>query len=352
MFSGSMLVRLTAAGAPDTTFDGDGIARFADIATPGGVALQPDGRIVSTGSAGAYSASHDFVVARHDADGSLDASFAGDGARTTEFAGAGGDEAAALAVASDGGVVAAGTSDGDGDFFTAGAGDLVIARFGPGGSPDATFSGDGVLTDDRVHVAGGVALAADGAIVAAGAADGDFAVARYGAAGAPDPSFGDDGLASIDFGGFGDRATAVALGAGGRIVVVGSGSNGPHPTGGEDFALARVNADGSPDTSFSGDGRQLTDSGSAVDEARAVAVAGDGRIVVAGSIGTNATSDVAVLRYDADGALDTSFSGDGIQTTTSAASTAAAPSRCSRTAGSSSPERRARARAATSRSRG
>src|SRR4029450_4467005 len=88
-----------------------------------------------------------------------------------------------------------------------------------------------------------------------------------------DASFGGAGLVSTDFGG-GEGGSGVAVQADGRIVVAGSGDG--------DFAVARYNADGSLDTSFSGDGKQTTDLGGS-DDGRAVAIQADGRIVVVGS---------------------------------------------------------------------
>ncbi|MEY2514316.1 MAG: hypothetical protein QOJ89_1674, partial [bacterium] len=278
------------------------------------VALDGDGRIVATGSAGYYAASHDFVVARRNADGSPDASFAGDGAQTTEFAGAGADEAAALAIGSDGSIVAAGSSDDDEGFETTGTGDLVLARYAADGAPRPTFSGDGVVTDDRVQGASAVALQPDGRIVAAGRSGGDLAVVRYNADGTRDAGFGSAGIRLTDFGSGGDRASALTLAAGGKIVVAGSGGSDPMAAAG-DFALARYDAGGAPDASFSGDGRVLADSGG-IDSAKAVAIDGDGRIVIAGSeANVNGTdSNIAVLRFNADGSPDPSFSGDGRQT--------------------------------------
>ena len=82
-----------------------------------------------------------------------------------------------------------------------------------------------------------------------------------------------------------------------------------------DFALARYNTDGSLDTSFSCDGKQITDFAGNTDLANGVAVQSDGRIVVAGSSFSPTTAnDFAVARYNTDGSLDTGFSGDGKQT--------------------------------------
>ena len=150
-------------------------------------------------------------------------------------------------------------------------------------------------------VAADVATQADGKLVVAGSSAGNFALARYAAAGAPDPSFCGDGLVTTDFGGA-DAGQGVAIQADGKIVVAGRS--------GADFALARYTAGGALDPSFSGDGVQTTDFG-ADDGGAAVAIQADGRIVVAGQSGNN----FALARYDAAGVLDPSFSGDGRLTT-------------------------------------
>ena len=153
-----------------------------------------------------------------------------------------------------------------------------------------------------------MAIQSDGKIVAVGRAGGTgfrFALARYNPDGSLDMSFSGGGFETTDFGAGDDEATAVALQGNGKIVVVGV-------AGGGDFALARYNPNGSLDTSFSGDGKQTTDFG-ADDEANGVALQGDGKIVAVG--GGGAGGDFALARYNPNGSLDTSFSGDGRQTT-------------------------------------
>src|SRR5207248_2007850 len=154
----------------------------------------------------------------------------------------------------------------------------------------------------------GVALQSDGKIVAVGTTDitgaspGDFAIARYNPNGSLDRSFSGDGKQTTDLGGVvsGDGAKGVAIQANGKIVAVGEfrnadavaqDSNGgivatASMTGAAcgDFALARYNTDGSLDTSFSGDGKQTTDFGS-VDGAQGMALQADGQIVAVGATG-------------------------------------------------------------------
>ena len=124
-----------------------------------------------------------------------------------------------------------------------------------------------------------------------------------------DTSFGGDGTVVTDFGsGSYDQATALALQPDGKIVAAGSST----ASGSQDFALARYLPTGTLDISFGGDGKVLTDFGSG-SEAFAVAMTlqPDGKIVVAGRCTAGGTSAFALARYLPNGSLDPSFSGDG-----------------------------------------
>ena len=109
-------------------------------------------------------------------------------------------------------------------------------------------------------------------------ADDDFAVARYNPNGTLDTTFSGDGKQTTDFGGY-EQANAVAIQSNGKIVVVGVSANNS-TTQGAAFALARYNPNGSLDTSFSGDGKQAI--GSDFDSATAVAIQANGKIVAVG----------------------------------------------------------------------
>ena len=119
---------------------------------------------------------------------------------------------------------------------------------------------------------------------------------RYLPDGTPDPGFGSGGIITTDvLAGHGAQANAVAVQPDGKIVVAGLAPAPPRID--SDFALARYNADGTPDTSFGTDGIVTTDLGTRADDARALAIQPDGRIVVAGIAG----DDIALARYTADG---------------------------------------------------
>lgn len=141
----------------------------------------------------------------------------------------------------------------------------------------------------------------------------DFFVSRFTPNGALDTSFSFDGKVTIDFdgGGGGDLCTGIALQADGKIVVVGY-TFITAAVNGRDFAIARLNADGTLDTSFGGGTGKTTvgfDLGNSNDDAaNSVAIQPDGKIVIAGSATTAANgTDFAVVRLNTDGSRDSSF---------------------------------------------
>ena len=132
------------------------------------------------------------------------------------------------------------------------------------------------------------------------------------APGGLDPTFSGDGKQTTDFGHGADAAGGMALAPHGKIVAVGQTG-----TGGYNWALARYNPNGALDPTFSGDGKQTTDFGGGSDGASGVALQGDGEIVAAGCACPDDVNarDFALARYKPNGALDPTFSGDGKQTT-------------------------------------
>jgi uncharacterized delta-60 repeat protein len=288
------LARYNTDGSLDTGFDGDGkltlwVAPYSSNAA-NALAIQSDGKIVAAGYAGPSSA--DFALARFNTDGSLDNSFDSDGKVVTSFGS--NDSAFSSAIQSDGKIVVAGCT---------GSSDFALIRYNADGSLDTTFNGTGIVTtdfggDDRIY---SIKIQSDGKIVVAGTSGGNFALARYNTDGSLDTTFDTDGKLTTDFGGS-DVAYALAIQSDGKIVAAG--------TNGSDFALARYNTDGSLDSTFDTDGKLTTDLGG-TDAANAIAIQSDGKIVVAGKN----TVDFAVARYNADGSLDTSFDADGKLTT-------------------------------------
>jgi uncharacterized delta-60 repeat protein len=157
-----------------------------------------------------------------------------------------------------------------------------------------------------------IAIQPDGKIVAVGytqnAGNNDFAIVRYNADGSLDTSFGSGtGKVTTAIGASSESAQSVVILSNGKILVAGSSFIG----GGFDIALVQYNADGTLDTSFGG-GTGISTSGIfGSDEGYALAVQSDGRILVAG--GTN--NDFILARFLSNGLLDTSFGTSGSVTT-------------------------------------
>ncbi|WP_051836974.1 DUF11 domain-containing protein [Streptomyces sp. NRRL F-2580] len=302
---------LAAPGDLDPTFDGDGrvVTDFAGYDESRDMVVQADGKIVTVGlNTPPQGGAADFAVARYTTDGSLDPSFSGDGLVLSDLRGDGDDVANGVAVQPDGKIVVVGRSAApdSGGLFT-------VVRYRSDGSLDTGFDGDGVaLTDFGTggpQEAFAVTVQADGGILAVGMSGAEVALARYHADGSPDTSFDGDGKATTAFAGGAATAFDVTTQADGRIVIAGrAGYN--YPANASDFALARYHADGSLDTSFDGDGR-VTTAFAEADVAGGVQVQSDGRIVAAGS----SAFDFALARYLPDGSLDAGFDGDGKVTT-------------------------------------
>ncbi|HSC76424.1 MAG TPA: FG-GAP-like repeat-containing protein [Pseudomonadales bacterium] len=308
--SGFALVRYNADGTPDTSFDGDG-----KLTTVGSgfeqaysvIQQANDGKLVAAGYSDGY-----FALVRYTANGSLDTSFDGDGKLTTDIGS--GSKAYSLTQQADGKLVAAGTG-----WNNASGYDFALVRYNADGSLDTSFDGDGKLTtgistgDDYVY---SLIQQADGKLVVAGYAsngsDDDFALARYNADGSLDTGFDGDGKLLTDFGGNYDGAYSVIQQVDGKLVAAGYTSNG----GNTDFALVRYNVDGSLDTAFNGTGKLVTAIGVSSDFANSVVQQADGKLVVAGTSwsGNNYSNDFALVRYNTDGSLDTTFNGTGILT--------------------------------------
>ncbi|MRR16466.1 MAG: hypothetical protein EG826_08435 [Deltaproteobacteria bacterium] len=198
-----------------------------------------------------------------------------------------------------------------------GGGTVVVNQADPG-HLDTGFGNAGkVLTDISTHndQAYAVAVQSDGKIVAVGTSvtvtNSDFAVVRYTVSGALDGTFGTGGIVTTPIGSGNDVARAAAIQADGKIVVAGYYEAGAF----NKIAVVRYNTNGSLDSTFGAGGIVTTPIGSNNDFAYAVAVQSDGKIVVAGSSNDGAKDLFALVRYTAVGVLDTTFNTTGKVTT-------------------------------------
>jgi uncharacterized delta-60 repeat protein len=295
-------------GTVTTSFGSGGDAALDAI-------LQPDGKILVTGYSVATSCC-DFAVVRYNNNGTLDTTFGTDGKVTTSV-GPYGAAAYTLALQPDGKVLAAGYSVAAANFTTA---DFAVVRYNSDGSPDLTFGTDGIVTTSvgpDFEWVRTLALQPDGKILAAGIRygstnfnSGDFAVVRYHSNGTLDTGFGTGGIVTTDFFGQTDEIVAITLQSDGKILAVGAASRSNIP----EIAMVRYDSGGTLDNTFGTGGKVTTDFGTGSDFARAVALDADGKILLAGGATFDGRFRFAVMRYNSNGALDTTFGADGTGT--------------------------------------
>jgi uncharacterized delta-60 repeat protein len=248
-----------------------------------------------------------FAFARHHVDGSVDSSFGNGGNIVTSIPAISTSQATKMQVQSDGKIIITGSrsSSNGSDFF--------VAKFNSDGTTDTSFGVNGITSTDMGTTSDyskAIAIQADGKVVIAGivlnsTSSYDFAVTRYNNDGSLDTSFGNAGKVITQVGTGWDNAEAIAIQADGKIIVSGTASDSQ----GTNFASVRYNSDGSLDTTFGNEGKVRTFTGSSY--GYATAIQADSKIIVAG----NSNSQFAVTRYNSDGSLDTTFGNQGQVTT-------------------------------------
>ena len=193
-----------------------------------------------------------------------------------------------------------------------------IEIFAQPGALDLTFGINGIVTTSiDTNSANGysVAIQTDGKIVMVGNSgptiNRDFAIVRYNTNGTLDNSFGNNGIVTTDIGAESDEAYDVAIQSDGKILVVGHSKFGQY----NDFSAVRYNTDGSLDSTFSNDGKVSTSLGT-YDYAYSVVIQNDGKIILGGTSYDAFTNQFfALVRYNSDGSLDSTFDNDGKVTT-------------------------------------
>lgn len=295
----SSVVRFNPGGALDTTFDLDGKVK-APLGNITSMAIQTDGKIVIAGGDGAC-----FAAARLNSNGSLDTTFGGVGRIKPTCANG---FVKGIAIQPDGKIVLVGSTKSGSNQL------LTVYRYNANGSIDTTFNGSGgsiiSINANYQDFANAVTIQSNGKIVVAGetlssANNTDIVVLRYNTDGSLDASFNDDGILTTDIN-QNDTASSI-IQSNGKILVAGSTLNL------NALAVVRYNDNGLRDQTFDGDGIVTTDlTLNGVDAGNALAVQSDGKILVAGySVFSSTNHDFAVARYNTNGLLDTTYSGDG-----------------------------------------
>lgn len=298
--------RILLSGVLDSSFAGSGLLTSDFGADDYGyaVAIQSNGRILAAGTVRTTAGGNDFGILRLMPDGSPDTSFGTGGRVTLDFGTTTASNDEARAIA----------IDSSGRILVAGYAnrgsnnDFAVARFLSNGARDTSFGVNGRVVSNFVNndQAFAMVIQSDGKIIVGGLINSDFGLARYNVNGSIDTGFSTSGVARTNFGTGLDAVTSLAIQSDGRLVAGGYSTQGA----GSDFAVARYNANGALDSTFDGDGTAVTNVGASNDVATSVAVMSDGRIVLAGRSGT----DVAVVRYTSNGAPDSGFRSAGIAT--------------------------------------
>ncbi len=301
----------TGATAPGFGTSGNVLAPFARASGANGVAVSTDGSVVIGGFAGIG----DMAVARILPSGGLDTGFGLPGRQLVLASSVNGsDNASAIAFSGSKIIVGGsyGKNDNNGDEFG-------VLQFNSDGTLDTNFASGGAFTFQGTGFdsISAIAVQSDGKIIAAGSSSGDtsdYIVFRLNADGSLDSSFGTNGMATIHFGGnSADFAEGVLIQPDGKIVVGGTTSVNSQTTG-QDFGLARLNSNGSLDSSFGTGGLVVTDiGGGQSDHLRGIALAGT-QIVAVGDTLSNGSPEFALVKYNSNGQIDTTFSGGGIIT--------------------------------------
>ena len=329
-----VLARMLASGAVDTAFAGGtgfGVvqseASTSDVGQDIAV-YQADGKLVVLARGGRTGN----AVMRYLPGGSLDPGFGIQGVAELAAAQMTGMEGTGIGLQSSGRIIVSGTRSTFDPITFASAVEMVTVGLDAQGHLDPTFAGDGIaavaLPDTFFSFRGGIALQADDKVVVCTTAFGFTgpvgAVARFLANGGVDTGFGTGGVVTVSSAGNSVTATAVAVGADGRIAVTGIVET-PFPTPAVRVALAWLGANGSllsgPGTTVPGFGADVAIDGSG----RAVVAAQHyfgnaifdefGNFLGIGGASPWAPAQVAAIRVLPSGALDTSFGSAGVSAT-------------------------------------
>ena len=252
--------------------------------------VQPDGKVVVT-----YQDGNRLFMFRYNVDGTLDSSFHFDGILIDDYPRPIG--VTAIDFQSDGKIIVAGNvrNEASRDFF--------VYRYTADGHPDSsfTYTTTGFGGDDYAHA---MAIQQDDKIIVAGEqhSNGEnFAIARYLPDGGLDASFHDGGKRTIGFGGIvNETAQAVEVQDDGKIVVMGSSSH--YWSSDDNIAVARLHPNGTLDDSFDHDGKRSLDN---IKYGRDGVVQADSKIIMLGS-------NSKIMRFNADGSVDSAYADNGI----------------------------------------
>lgn len=269
-------------------------------------------RIILAGYAsGGVADTLDFAVVRYTEGGDLDTSFGTGGVVSTDFF-EGPDKAYGCDLDSAGRIVVAGSAENTGGVVTHNL-EFALAVYEVDGNLSGKVTTDFAGREDEAHAC---VVDSEDRIVIAGKAgltgsEVNFGVARFTTGLGLDTDFNGTGKETTDFGGTEEAAWGTAVDGQGRVVVVGYTSNFTGPS--RNFAVVCYDSEGNLDSTFDSDGLLSLDFGEGEnDYATSVAIDSDDRIVVAGAVATDGGDyDLIVARFNEDGSLDATFNSTG-----------------------------------------
>ncbi|HEY6975686.1 MAG TPA: T9SS type A sorting domain-containing protein [Chitinophagaceae bacterium] len=284
-----------------------GVAPDQDIEA---IALQSDGKIVAVGNLYDFNRFNynEIAIVRYNSHGRLDKSFGDEGIIIPTLPS---DDNVVwdVKIQADGKILLAGTS------YAGPKSDFLLLRYNNDGTPDKSFGNNGIVRTDFENSYDFVytmAIQKDGKIVVAGGGKNgkNCALARYNKNGTLDPAFGDNGkVTTVVNGNVGAFAISVAILPDGKIIIADRITSN---TGSYDFALVRYKPNGAVDKTFGTLGRVFTDIADSDDFPSSMAVQSDGKILVCGTIRPDETRfQIALVRYNKNGTLDKTFNGNG-----------------------------------------
>jgi uncharacterized delta-60 repeat protein len=286
------IARINSDGSLDTTFAPTGTGLSAQV---NALSIDSSGKIIVGGAFTSYNGTNEFRIARINNNGSLDTTFSPTGTGLN-------------------GTVNALTIDSSGKIIVGGAfanyngtSEPRIARLNTDGSLDATFAPTGTGLGFTVRA---VAIDSSGKIIVGGAfgdynGTNEFYVARLNTDGSLDGTFNPVGTGLSG----GTTVNALAIDASGKIVVGGQFND---YNGTNEFNVARLNTNGSLDATFAPTGTGLNS------DVKTLIIDSSGKIIVGGNATSyNGTSEPYIARLNTDGSLDTSFgpTGSGFDST-------------------------------------
>jgi uncharacterized delta-60 repeat protein len=312
------LARYNIDGSLDETFGnlGQAITNYPELMVMSSIALQSGGKIIVAGNLYNSSISISrFVLVRYDSNGILDTSFGIDGRVITNISDKL-DRIASVIIQNDGKIIASGATSDDATYS-----DFAMVRYNFNGTLDTSFGNNGVVITSLKawDYANSITLQNDNEIIIAGTTSKDFdlnlgfdynfSVAKFNKFGNLDLTFGDAGFVIIGSPDANEKAFSVKVNTDGKIVLAGE-----HHSSKYAFMLAQLLPNGDLDTAFGNNGVVINSLSNEFIESVAMQI--DGKFLITEYHGTGGccSADIKLIRFLEDGNYDTTFGTNGVVT--------------------------------------